>query len=552
MPNTANAFLSPTRSAVLTTGGLVCSASPLAGAIGAQVLRSGGNAFDAAVAVAAGEAVTLSPMCGLGGEVFALFYEASTGKVYDITGSGAAPTGATRDFFVSKGYTKMPPEGPLTPSVPGAVAAWQTITTRFGTRTLAELIEPAIGLAEHGYPIPGRIGAYYAMYADKINRYPSTAAVFAKDSHTLVPGDVIVQPALARTLRRIADGGADEFYRGALAQEIASAVQAAGGLMTAEDLARHKTRVAEAAASTDYRGFTVYANAPPSQGYMLLEVLNIVEGFDLPAMGYDSGEAAHVLTEALKLAFADRLAYLGDPEFVEVPLAGLLSKEFANERRQSIDRGHASKSADAGAPAQLTAGVSPSTSYFCVVDAEGNAASYIHSISQYFGSGFVAGETGVLLNDRVGRGFYLDEGHPNVVEPGKRTMNTIQTYMVLRDGKPALVGGTPGGDRQPSWNLQVISNVLDHGLNVQEAADLPRWQHFPGSDPATADRPFELRVEAGFNPASVAALEGLGHAVAAVPSDQTAGSVQLIAIDQATGVRSGGTDRRSDGYPIPA
>jgi gamma-glutamyltranspeptidase/glutathione hydrolase len=552
MSNATNAFLSPTRSAVLTTGGLVCSASPLAGAIGAQVLRGGGNAFDAAVAVAASEAVTLSPMCGVGGEVFALFYEASTGKVYDITGSGAAPAGATRDFFVSKGYTKMPQEGPLTPSVPGEVDAWQTIVTRFGTRSLAELIEPAIGLAERGYPIPGHIGAYYAMYADKIGRYPSTAAVFAKGGHTLVPGDVIVQPALAKTLRRIADGGADEFYRGALAREIASAVQAAGGLMTADDLARQQTHVVEATASTDYRGYTVYANAPPSQGYMLLETLNIAEGFDLPAMGQDSAEAAHVLAEALKLAFADRLAYLGDPAFVDVPLAALLSKKFAEARRESINPGEASKSADAGAPAQLTTGVSPSTSYFCVVDADGNAVSFIHSISQYFGSGLVAGETGVLLNDRVGRGFYLEEGHPNVVEPGKRTMNTIQTYMALRDGKPVLVGGTPGGDRQPSWNVQVLSNVLDHGLNVQEAADLPRWQHFPGSDPATSDLPFELRIEDGFNPDSIATLERLGHTVAAAPSDQTTGSVQLIAIDQGTGVRSGGTDRRSDGYPIPS
>lgn len=544
-------YTSPTRSAVLTTRGLVCSASPLAGAAGAQVLREGGNAFDAAVATAAVETVTLPPMCGVGGEVFALLYEASGGKVWDVTGSGRAPTGATREFFTGRGYAKMPSEGPLTPTIPGEVDAWQTILDRFGTRTLAETIAPAIELAERGFPLPGRIGAYFPAYLDKLNRYPSTSKTLTRNGASYRAGDLLVLPNLAATLRRIAEHGAREFYEGALAAEIAAAVQEAGGLFTREDLAAHRTEVSEAKARTTYRGYEVLATAPPSQGFLPLEILNILEGDDLAAMGHNSPDAIHLMAEAVKLAFADRLAYMGDPAVMDNPLDELLDKRFAAARRAAIDPRRASAAAQAGALEAVGAGISPSTSYFCAIDAEGNAVSFVHSLSQYFGSGFVAGDTGVTLNDRAGRGFYLDEDHPNVIAPGKRTMNTIQTYMALRDGKPALVGGTPGGDRQPSWNAQMLVNVLDYGLNVQAAADAPRWHHFPGSDPATADEPFALRVEEGFDEAALDDLRARGHNVEQMPAGVTAGAVQLIAIDQASGVRSGGTDRRSDGYPTP-
>ena len=534
------------RSPVMTRNGIVCSASSLAASAGVRVLQEGGNAFDAAVAVAAAETVTLPPMCGIGGEVFALLYQASTGKLYGLTGSGRAPQAATRDYFVSKGYTKMPPHGPLTPAVPGEVHAWQTILEAFGSRSLASLMEPAIDLAENGFPILSRISAFYTSHVDKLRLYPSTAATFTRDGQPFLAGDVLVQRDLARSLKRIAANGPREFYEGALAGELASAIQAAGGLITADDLAHHDSLLYDNPPSVTYRGHTVATNALPSQGLLILELLNIMEGFDLAGMGHNSADAIHAVAEAKKLAFADRLAYVGDAEFVATPLEALLSKEFAAERRGHIDMQHASGSVSAGALPETDG----DTTYFCVADAQGNAVSFIHSLSLYFGSGFVAGDTGILLNDRVGRGFYLEEGHPNVVAPGKRTINTIQTWMALKEGVPVLVGGTPGGDRQPPWNAQVISNVLDFGMGVQEAAEAPRWNNFPGSDPATVEQPYQLRLEAGIGQETAAELERRGHRVAPMTPNETPGAVQIIAIDPVTGVRTGGSDPRADGYPV--
>ena len=542
-------YASPHRSAVLTTRGLVCSASPLAGAVGAAVLRDGGNAFDAAIAVAAVEAVTITPMCGVGGEVFALLYDASSEMVWDVTGSGRAPAAAHREWFVERGYTRMPPHGPLAPTVPGEVDAWETIACRFGTRPLSALIAPAIDLAERGYPIPGLISRFYASDVEKLRNYASSRRILTKDGAPYVAGDMLRLPDLARTLQRIADGGADEFYRGSLGAEIAAAVQAEGGLITADDLASHQTYVSEAAARIDYRGRTILSTAPPSQGYIVLEILNVAEGYDLASMGHYSAEATHVLVEATKRAFADRLAYMGDPDFNANPIDELLGKEFAASHRSTIGK-RASDGVHAGELAAVGAGTSEDTSYFCVVDADGNAASFIHSLSMVFGSGFIAGDTGVLLNDRASRGFYLDAGHPNAVAPRKRTMNTIQAWMVLDDDGPVLLGGTPGGDRQPSWNVQLITSVLDHGANVQAAVDAPRWNHFPGADPVTQGLPYELRLDAGFDEPAAAELAARGHNVRRTPDDIVTGAAQLIALDHKTGLRSGGTDRRCDGYPV--
>lgn len=543
--------LHTSHSPVLTTRGLVGSASPLAGAVGAQVLREGGNAFDAAVAVAAAEGVTLPMMCGIGGEVFALLYHAASGKLYGVSGSGRAPMGASRGYFVSRGYAKMPADGPLTPAVPGEVHAWQAVLDRFGTRPLAQLLEPAIGLAAEGFPLQVRAASYFAKpYYDKLAKYPTTARVFIKpDGSPYELGDVLVQPDLARSLRRIADGGPDEFYRGALGREIAKGVADGGGLLDEADLAAQETLVYDAPPSVQFHGRTVYATGLPSQGVLTLELLSLLDGFDLAALGHNTAACIHTMVEAKRLAFADRLAYVGDPEFVRVPMAELLSPEYAERRRRAIDPERAGAVVPAGELAH-SAAPTPSTSYFNVVDREGNAVSFIHSLSAYFGSGFVAGDTGILLNDRAGRGFYLDEGHVNVIAPGKRTINTIHNYMVFEDGRPVLIGGTPGGDNQPQWNAQAISNVLDHGMDVQQAADAPRWTHFPGTDPRTIDEEMTLRMEEGFDEDVVRSLEARGHTIAEYPAVGTPGAVQLIAIDHERGVHAGGTDRRSDGYPV--
>ncbi|MBM3939654.1 MAG: gamma-glutamyltransferase [SAR202 cluster bacterium] len=538
------------RSPLMTTGGLICTASPLAGAIGARVLREGGNAFDATVAVAAAEAVTIPMMCGLGGEVFALLYEAKSGKVHGVTGSGRAPMAATRERFVADGHETMPSLGPVAASVPGEVDAWDAIVNRFGTRRLGALITPAAEIAEQGFPLPPRTAAYFTHWREKIARFPTTAAIHANRGAPWQAGDVLVQRDLGRSIRRIAEGGRHEFYQGDLAREIVDAARRDGGLLSLDDMTAHTTEIYEPPLTTTYRGYFVAANRLPSQSYLILELLNIIEGFDMAALGANSADAVHATAEAAKLAFADRLAYVGDPTRGAVPIDALLSKGFAAERRPRIDPRRAAERVEAGALA-LSSGHS-STSGFCVVDREGNAVSFIHSLSMYFGCGWVAGETGILLNDRVARSFFLDPAHPNALAPGKRPINTIQNWMVLDQGKPMLLGCTPGGDRQPQWNVQVISNLLDHGMNVQDAVERPRWNVYPGSDAAAVGKPFELRLEDGFSSAARDELAARGHRLTRLPAGESGGAMQVIEIDQTTGVRHGGTDPRCDGYPVPA
>ena len=554
MAVTSNDNGGPSHAPVLTERGLVCSASPLAGAIGAQALRDGGNAFDAAIAVAAAEAVTLPPMCGLGGEVFALLYEASTGKIWGIAGSGRAPLRASREYYAGLGYEKMPTEGPLTPAVPGEVHAWGTILGRFGTRELSKLIAPAADLAEEGFALPAKIGGDFSRLSGNgkvLSKYASSAQSFLKpDGAPFRAGDVLVQKNLAHSIRRVAAGGVEEFYAGGLAKEIAAAFAAAGGLIDEADLAGQTTLLTEDVPSVEYHGHRVFATPLPSHGVLTLELLSLLDGFDLASMGHRTAETVHIMAEAKKLAYADRLEYVADPAFVDVPLDELLSKEYAARRREAIEPSRAASAAVAGELARSGAPTA-STSYFNIVDAAGNAVSYIHSNSAVFGSGFVAGDTGILFNNRVGRGFSLDEGHVNVLAAGKRTVNTIHSYMIAKDGNLRLVGGTPGGDSQPQWNAQVISAVLDHGLDVQEAADMPRWVHVPGTDPASIDRDPELHMEDGFEEDTRLGLGSRGHTVVPYADEMMVGAVQLIAIDPETGTRAGGTDRRCDGHPIP-
>ncbi len=534
------------RSAVYTKGGIVCSASPLAASAGINVLKEGGNAFDAAVSVAAVEGVTVSPWCGLGGEPFALLHHARSKRLYGLTGSGAAPKLATRDYFIQRGYDLMPTEGAISVAIPGEVDSYVAILERFGTQSLEKLLEPAIWYAEEGYPIPPRMAMLFRQAVDKLNRFPESTFTFTKEGKPYLEGDVLVQKNLARSLRRVAQSGADEFYRGELANEIVSAIQQAGGLYTLEEFASHKTILYEDPIRTDYRGYTVYETSPPSQGLIVLEMLNILEGFDLASMGLNTAESIHLMVEAKKLAYADRLKYLGDPAYAKAPVDELLSKEYAEGRRRLIDTRKAAFEEEGGL---AQAGVhNDNTTYFCVVDAEGNAVSFIHSLSHVFGSGFTAGDTGILMNNRVGRGFSLKEGHPNVIEPGKRTMHTLNAFMVFNNGSPYLIGGTPGGDSQPQWNVQVISSIIDFGLNVQEAAEAPRWVSSPGTDSHTVNHPFKVQLEGGMPESVVEDLRRRGHTMGEYPKGTFPGAVQLIMIDQKSGVRIGGSDPRADGY----
>jgi gamma-glutamyltranspeptidase / glutathione hydrolase len=533
------------RHLVYGSRGMICSNSPLAASAGLKVLQEGGNAFDAALTVAATESVTIVPACGLGGDAFILLYDAATGKITNINSSGVAATGATSAYYRDQGYQTMPLAGPHAVSVPGAVAAWEVVHRQFCTKPLAQLLDSAIGYAEGGFPIPPGIARSFANNTAKLAQFPSTASVLLRAGAAPKEGDILVNPDLARTLRAVASGGADEFYRGALARQIVQGLQAGGGLFTDADFATHQAEVYEPIATT-YRGHTVYQTRPPSQGFLLLEMLNLVEGFDLAALAQNSAAAIHLMAEAKKIAYADRNYVAGDPHFVDWPLEELISKAYANERRRDIQVDRVNPALAARHPVE----VNGDTSYFCVADGAGNCVSWIHSLSNAFGSGYIAAGTGVLFNNRAGRGFSLTPGHPNEIVPGKRTMHTLNCYLATKDGLPVIIGGTPGGDFQPQCGIQILTNLIDFGMDPQVAVEAPRWWSFPGTDPATLDRALELRVEAEMSDATVRGLEAMGHRVVRRRPGIYDGKVQLIVRHPQRGILIGASDPRGDGAAV--
>lgn len=545
----ASTFPAVGRSPVMTRKGVVCTASPLSAGVGLRVLQEGGNAFDAVVAAALTEAVVIPPMCGLGGDAFALFYHASSGRCYALMGSGRSPASLRREDLARQGFGSAPPsEGPLAATVPGFLHACATLLERFGTRPFSLLVEPAIGYAEEGFVIPPGLARYFRLHAERLRRWPTASRLFLKrDGSPYSAGEVLVQRDLVRTLRHLARYGPHDFYTGALAREVASAVQEAGGALSEEDLASHRTVLTDDPPATEYRGYTVYETDLPSQGVIVLEMLNILEGFDLRGAGHNTADYVHLLVEAKKLAFADRLRYLGDPQ--AVPEAGewarrLRGKEWAEGRRARLDPGRAME------PEGLPPG-ERSTTFLCAVDAWGNAVAFIHSIYWAFGSLFVPGDTGVLLNNRM-NGFFMQEGHPNGYAPGKRPVHTLNCYLVLQKGRPYLVGGTPGADFQPQWNVQVITRLLDLGLGVQEAVEAPHFVHLPGTNAANLSTPSQVWLEPPLmgDPALVAELERRGHRLAPYPAEGFRSAKQVIRIDPATGVRSAGSDPRCDGQAV--
>ena len=558
---------------VWARNGLVAAGQPLAAAAGLQALARGGNAVDAALAMAAVTAVTMPEMCGLGGDAFALVYHARTRTVTAFNGSGPSPAAATVERYRARGYREMPTEGWWSVSVPGAVGVYLEMHARFGRLPLAELWEPAIRYARDGFPIDARLAANIAAGADKLARDPEAAAIYLAAGRSPRPGTILRNPDLAASLEAILDDGAEVFYRGRLARAIGEASWAADGLLTAEDMAAYRTEVYRPLVTT-YRGYRVYETAPPSQGLILLEMLNLLEGFDLSGMRPTDPEVVHLLVEIKKLAFADRNAYLGDPAFVQAPVKQLLSKEYAARRRRDINLERANNTPVAGEPYG-------DTTSLVVVDAEGNAVSFIHSIAGLWGAGVVAKGTGILLNNRAGGGFLLDEGHPNGLAPRKRTMHTLNAYLVTRpgsktntsperkalgaspptvssqtgevpgndDGELVLVGNTPGGDRQTQWNLQVLVNVLDFGLDAYRAVAAPRWTSFPGTNPHNLSAPMELQLESRFPPETVALLMRKGHVIRGVGPWAAGGSAMLIRQLEG-GVYEGAADPRDGGQAL--
>jgi gamma-glutamyltranspeptidase / glutathione hydrolase len=529
------------RPTVMGTRGMVSSGNSLASQAGLRVLMDGGNVVDAAIAASAVLSVVRPHMTGIGGDLLCLIYLAREGRVMAINSSGQAPRTATIDHFRSRGHSYIPMEGVLSVETPGCVAGWDTALKRFGTMPLSDLMQPAIDYAEHGIPVTINLSKVIAESIRPFSRFPTWMETFTDQGRAPRPGELLKQPGLAGSLRAIKEGGADAFYRGEVAEALAAFMEKEGGLLSREDLAVCQPELLDPI-QIDYRGYTIYEQPPISQGHLLLQEMAIAEGFDLASMGAQSPEAIHVMVEAKKLAFADRLRYLGDPSFVDVPISRLLSKEYAAKRRKSIDPNRAILAAAPG----VLAAAGTDTTYHCVMDSEGNAVSMIQSIFKPFGSGVVAGETGIVLNNRLAA-FFLEPTHPNALAPGKKTIHTLNTYMVFRDGRPYMVGGTPGADDQVQASFQVLTNLLDFGMGLQESIEAPRWSSTPGTSPGETTAPYELRIEDRF-PAGVAeSLRKKGHTVKVIEPWSIA-SMKAVMMDPETGVLYGAADPRRDGY----
>jgi gamma-glutamyltranspeptidase/glutathione hydrolase len=520
------------RSTVFGTKRAVACEHPSAAVIGLRVLDDGGTAADACVAMAAAMAV-LSPMqTGMGGDAFLLFYEAETGRVTGVNGAGQAPGTLTVEKLLD--LEEMPDRGGLTVTVPGAVRLWEDAANRFGTRPLARLLEPAWELAENGHPVAEVVARYWEEHEDVLRKNEAATRTFLPEGRAPAAGEIFSQVDLAATISAVAERGADAFYKGEIAASIARSTQEAGGYLSEEDLATHESTFVEPI-STDYRGIRVYEIPPPGQGVAALEVLNILEGFDLASMGSSSADRIHLEVEAKKLAFEDLHNEIGDPEFwlhADIPTRRLISKDYAASVRGRISP---ERTAERGPEPVL----GQDTTYLCAVDAEGNGCSFINSLYRAFGSGIVAEGKGICLHNR-GNSFRLEPGHPNVIAPGKRPMHTIIPGLATRDGALWAVFGVMGAAMQPQGHAQLLINLLDYGMDPQEAVEYPRHRHENGV----------LLIEGRVPEEEIASLRGRGHRVEVREDFMIpAGGAQLIRILD-NGVRACGSDPRKDGCAL--
>jgi gamma-glutamyltranspeptidase / glutathione hydrolase len=522
------------RSLALGREGLVASCHPLATLAGVETLKTGGTAADAAVAVNAVLAVTQSNNCGLGGDLFCLYYEAATRRVHFLNGAGRSGSRATLEELQRRGMRGLPVIGPPTVSVPGGVHAWSMLLERFGARPLDRLLQPAIHYAERGFPITSILSQAIGEFAPG-NPDPEWRRVFMPDGRPPASGQMFAQPDLGRTLRDLAVEGPDLFYRGRVAQAIAASLQDEG-FLTSDDLDAHTGEWGEPI-STTYRGVTVHETPPPTQGVTALLALNMLEGFPLARRPLHSVEHLHLLLEIVKLAYADRDRWIGDPARARVPVTGMLDKQYAAERRRHFDP----RKAQVYVPGQPEG----DTTGFVIADGHGNLISVIQSLFNAFGSGVVPPGTGFCLQNR-GRHFTLDPAHPSGLAPGKRPFHTLMASIATRDERPVLGFATMGGNGQAMFHVQVLTNVFDYGLDVQEAIERPRFLvgAFLPDDPADAIQ-LESRV-----PARVfAALRRRGHPVKPAPElFYRVGHAHAVAVHD--GVLSGGADPRGDGVAL--
>lgn len=518
-----------TRSEVLARHGMIATSQPLASAAGLRVMMEGGNAFDAAVTAAAVLSVVEPMMTGPGGDVFALVWSAKDQRLYGLNSSGPAGSKATIKYFQKKGLDEIPLEGLEPVSVPGAVEGWNQLLQRFGTLSLGQALRPAIDYAGNGYPVSPVVAAEWKRGEAKLRRHPTSRAVWLVDDRAPRVGEVFKNPKLAQTYRRLSQNP-DALYRGDLAQEIADFIEKNGGLVTLKDLHNFHAEWVEPI-STTYRGYQVFELPPNGQGIAALEMLNILEGFDLSKYRHNSGDYLHLLVEAKRLAFADLYHLVADPNYARVPVKQMLSKEYAAKRRALINPEKANPEVESGIS------WSGDTVYLTAADGDGNMVSFINSIFYQWGSGVVAGNTGITLQNR-GALFSLNPDHPNHLEPGKRPFHTIIPAMVLKDGKPWLSFGVMGGPMQPQGHVQVLCNLIDFGMNLQQAGESPRFYHNNGV----------LALEYGIGADARLSLLDKGHRL--VDVEGSFGGFQGILRDPATGAYTAGSDPRKDGLAI--
>ncbi len=464
-----------TRSEIIAQHGMAATSQPLATQVALDILKKGGNAIDAAIAANAVLGLVEPVSNGIGGDLFAIIWSARDQKLYGLNASGRSPKSLTLQYFKDNGYTDIPAYGPLPVSVPGCVDGWFEMHKKFGSMQMQEILQPAINYAKDGFPVSELIAFYWDRGTRNLKRFPNVADVYMPNGKAPQKGEVFKNPALANTLDMIAKKGRDEFYKGSIAKTISKFMKEQGGFLSYEDLASHYSEWVEPL-SINYRGYDVWELPPNGQGTAALQQLQIMENFDVKSLGFGTAEYIHLFTEAKKLAFEDRAKYYADPDFNDIPIEQLITKEYAKKRAALIDLDRAARSYD---PGEIEKG---NTIYMTVADQFGNMVSLIQSNYQGMGSGMCPPGLGFILQDR-GELFALEEGHANVYEPGKRPFHTIIPAFITKDGKPFISFGLMGGSMQPQGHAQIVINLIDFGMNLQEAGDAPRIRHGGSSQP---------------------------------------------------------------------
>ena len=531
-----------TRSEVIASNGMVATSHPLATQVGIDILKKGGNAIDAAIAANAAIGLMEPTGNGIGGDLFAIIWIEKEKKLYGLNASGRSPSSLDLDFFKTNNYSSIPAYGPLPVSVPGCVDGWFELNERFGSMKMNSILKPAIEYAENGFPVTELVSYYMELASNNFYNYPNFKETYFINGASPKKGELFKNLDLANTLKIISNEGRKGFYEGEIANIISTFIQEQGGFLSYEDLKNHRSEWVEPV-STNYRGYDIWELPPNGQGIAALQILNLLEGFDIKSMGFGSAEYIHHLVEAKKIAFADRAKYYADTDFNQIPTQYLISKEYSDKRRSEINPDQAAESVTA---ANLENG---DTIYLTTADSSGNMVSLIQSNYRGMGSGMVPPGLGFMLQDR-GELFSLEEGHFNVYEPNKRPFHTIIPAFITKDNKPYVSFGLMGGAMQPQGHAQIVINLIDFGMNLQEAGDAPRIRHQSDEQPTGGfmNNGGELALEQGFDFKEIRKLIKKGHKI--IYDLGSFGGYQAIKVDYENKIYYGASESRKDGSAI--